>query len=255
MATSLTGLQIKDTYQQLLHLDGGVSATERIVRTATGAATALSLGSDSASVDNVRINGNTITATNVNGSLILTPNGTGTVDIAAANVTGGVVAGITDLAIADGGTGASTAGDARTNLGLGSMATQNAGSVAISGGSVRATTDVGYASTASTGGAVTQITDKATGVTLDKPCGQITMHNANLAGVTRVSFTLTNSSIAATDVVIVNIASGATADAYGVTVTAVAAGSCRIQIANLTAATTLGEALVLNFAVIKAINA
>lgn len=43
------------------------------------------------------------------------------------------------LAVASGGTGATTAGDARSNLGLGSMATQAADSVAITGGSINGT--------------------------------------------------------------------------------------------------------------------
>jgi hypothetical protein len=40
-------------------------------------------------------------------------------------ITGGNISGIVDLAIADGGTGASSVGAARTNLGLGSLATQD----------------------------------------------------------------------------------------------------------------------------------
>jgi hypothetical protein len=111
---------------------------------------------------------------------------------------------------------------------------------------------VGYST--GTGGAVTQITSKATGVTLNKRCGQITMNNASLSAAAEVSFTLTNSVIAATDVVMICIGSGATAGAYSVQCDAVATGSCRISIGNMSSGS-LGEAIVLNFVVIKAVNA
>lgn len=111
---------------------------------------------------------------------------------------------------------------------------------------------IGYGT--GTGGAITQSTSKSTGVTLNKLCGQITLHNATLNADTAVSFTLTNSKIDATDVVFVNVATTASANSYTVGVTAVASGSCRIQLHNISAGN-LGEALVLNFVVIKSVAA
>jgi hypothetical protein len=103
------------------------------------------------------------------------------------------------------------------------------------------------------GGTVTQATSKATGVTLNKKCGRITMDSASLAAATTVSFTLTNSTIAATDLLVLNHVSGGTAGAYLLNAQA-AAGSASINVRNITAGS-LGEAIVIGFAVIKAVTA
>jgi len=99
-------------------------------------------------------------------------------------------------------------------------------------------------------GAVTQATDKTTGVTLNKSMGRITMNNAALAGNTAVSFTLTNSLLSTKDVIVVCISGGATATAYSVYVSSMAAGSAVITLRNLTASTSYSEAVIINFAII-----
>lgn len=113
--------------------------------------------------------------------------------------------------------------------------------------STHPTAGMGYGTGA--GGTVTQATSKSTGVTLNKVVGQITMHNASLAANTTVSFTLTNSAIAATDVLVLNHVSAGTAGAYTLNAQA-ASGSASINVRNVTAGA-LGEAIVIGFAVIK----
>ena len=115
-------------------------------------------------------------------------------------------------------------------------------------------TAVGIGYTTGAGGAVTQLTSKSTGVTLNKLCGAITMHNAALAAAAEVSFTVTNNTVAAEDVPVIAIKSGAVAGTYLIDVTAVADGSFRITISNVSTGS-LSQSLILNFAVIKAVSA
>jgi hypothetical protein len=110
-----------------------------------------------------------------------------------------------------------------------------------------ATQEIGYATAAQ--GTVTQATDKSTGVTLNKSAGRITMNGAALAGNTAVSFTLTNTLISLNDTIIVCISAGATAAAYTVYVSSLAAGSAVITLRNLTGGS-LSEAVVVNYAII-----
>ena len=86
MPTNLTGNTIASTFDQLLHVDDGPTATEKTVYSGTGVATALKVGTESVSVENIRLDGNTISTLNTNGNLTLAPNGTGSVAIARAPI-------------------------------------------------------------------------------------------------------------------------------------------------------------------------
>jgi hypothetical protein len=107
---------------------------------------------------------------------------------------------------------------------------------------------LGY--TTGSGGTVTQGTSRTTGVTLNKTNGAITLFTA-AGSIIATTFTVTNSTVAATDVV--NVCQKSGTNLYNTLVTAVAAGSF-----NITFFTTGGiasDAPVFNFAVTKAVAA
>lgn len=127
-------------------------------------------------------------------------------------------------------------------------------STALSGGGVVVTAasgTLGFGTGA--GGTVTQATNKGTGVTLSKPTGQITLNNAALASDTTVSFTLTNTLIEATDILVMNHVSGGTAGAYLLNAQC-GAGSASVNVRNITAGS-LGEAIVIGYVLIKGASA
>lgn len=140
--------------------------------------------------------------------------------------------------------------DATGNVSIGN--TTDSEKLLVTGGikSNHATNGIGYATGA--GGTVTQATNKSTGVTLNKACGEITMNGAALAANTNVSFTLTNSAIAATDVLVLNHASGGTGGAYMIDASC-NSGNATIRVRNLTAGS-LSEAIVIRYAVIKGVT-
>lgn len=299
MPTNLTGSTIATTYDQLLHVNDGPEAAEKVVYSGTGVATALKVGTLSVSVDNIKIDGNTISSTDTNGNIVLAPNGTGevvtdnlaisgntisstdangnivlapngtgTVNIDKANITGGAITGAVSFA---GGsftgitlisattvTGTTTTNGGNLRLTSNTLSsTDTNGNITISPngtGEIIMTKPMGYGG-ASTGGTVTQLTSRTTSVTLNKLCGQITLFAGSIAGLSSQEFSLSNSFIDATDVVLVSFASGLTSAQYDVTVTQTDVGSCKIAIHNVNNSATGTDTPVINFIVVKAVNA
>jgi len=140
----------------------------------------------------------------------------------------------------------------RTGLGYYDPDILNSGTERVvldSNGNFRITSSGGLGYGTGSGGAVTQITSRTTGVTLNKTNGAITLVSA--AGTTAwTSFTVTNNTVATTDTVIICQKSGA--NLYEIHITAVSAGSFRVSFRTTGGTTT--EQPVFNFSVIKAVT-
>ena len=195
--------------------------------------------------------GNVLTNANLNGAITSVGNATSLGSFTSASL----AAALTD----ETGTGAHVFANTPTlvtpNIGA-ATGTSLAATGAITSASLTTTgviastgtAGVGYSTGA--GGTITQGTSRTTGVTLNKTSGAITLFSA-AGSATAATFTVTNSTVAATDVIILNQKSGT--DLYDLKVTAVSAGSFNITF-NTTGGTTT-EQPVFNFAVIKAVAA
>jgi len=128
----------------------------------------------------------------------------------------------------------------------GSYLTIPAGDVTITAGNldmVAGTLDI------QDGGAVSQATNRTTGVTLSNYSGKVTTQATSLAAVTIVTHTVTNTLVAATDNIIITKVSGdADTSAF---VSAVASGSFNVSLRNNAASAADTTVFVYNFALIK----
>jgi hypothetical protein len=103
----------------------GTSSTQIATTAFVSAAVVASVGN---------ISGSLGTMASQNANAVAITGGT----ISGVTLSGSTLTGITTLAIAVGGTGATTASGARASLGLGTISTQNANNVSITGGSISA---------------------------------------------------------------------------------------------------------------------
>jgi hypothetical protein len=212
----------------------------------------------------------TSTGANIAGTFNVTGNtdvgnlGTATAIITTGNITtinsGLLQNGTSNIAITNNGNVSITASGGTPELVVTSTGANITGTLSVTGntdvgnlttaGSILSNGILGIGYTTGSGGTITQLTSRTTGVTINKISGSITLFTA--AGVSAyTSFTVTNSTVAATDTIIVNQKSGT--DRYEAFVSNTAAGSFAITFSDRTGTT--NEAPVFNFAVIKAVAA
>jgi len=100
--------------------------------------------------------------------------------------------------------------------------------------------------------AVTQASSITTGVTCSAYSGVITTVSQTVAAGAEAEFTVTNTLVEATDVVVACIKTHTSAGSFIVATSAVAAGSFKLHLTNLHASTAGNNVLVINFLVLKA---
>jgi hypothetical protein len=183
--------------------------------------------------------GNVTTNANLTGAITSVGNATSLGSFTSANL----ASALTD----ETGTGANVFANTPT------LVTPNIGaatgtSLAVTG-SLRSSGTAGVGYSTGAGGVVIQGTSRTTGVTINKLTGQITLFSA--AGTTSATtFTVTNSTVATTDVIILNQHTGT--DLYDLMVTKTTLGSFDITFRTTGGTTT--EQPIFNFAVIKGVD-
>lgn len=133
------------------------------------------------------------------------------------------------------------------NIGTGAVV---ASANITTGGNVVANGTYGY-NVATNNATITQLTSKSTAVTCNGRTGQIATSNSSLAKGAAVTFTVNNTFVTAvTDIPVIAIQTGATANSYAISVTRVQVGSFNITITN-NGAGPLADILTINFALLK----
>lgn len=162
------------------------------------------------------------------------------------SITGAAAAGGVALAVLSSGTNEALTIDAKGS-GTITLAGTSTGQVTVAEGSGNLKAK---GLTISDGGTVTQATGITTGVTLNTTTGQITTVTApSIAAGAEATFTVTNSTVAATSIVLVSVATQFSDGLVNAFVSAVGAGSFNITLTNVDAAAVSAGAAVINFAV------
>ena len=111
---------------------------------------------------------------------------------------------------------------------------------------------IGYGTGA--GGTVTQLATKTSPIVIHKPTGTITMHNQVLAAGTTAVFNFTNSMINTFDLIKFQIISGYSSyDSYKIESDVVNGNVVRVKLTNISSSS-LSEAVILSFNIIKGAN-